>query len=72
MKKKSLEDEMFNAVLEQAFTEAVAEEFADVPDMDLQTADLPKQKRSGKGKRSRSGLLTAVKETLIRIVRKPQ
>ena len=72
MKKKSLDDEMFNAVLKQAFTEAVAEEFADVPDAELQTPDQPKKKRSGKGKRSRPGLLTAVKETLIRIVRKTQ
>ena len=72
MKKKSLDDEMFNAVLEQAFTEAVAEEFADVPDADLQTPELPKKKRSGKGKRNRPGLLTAVKETLIRIIRKTQ
>ena len=72
MKKKSLDDEMFNAVLEQAFTEAVAEEFADIPDADLQTPDQPKKKRSGKGKRSRPGLLTAVKETLIRIARKTQ
>ena len=72
MKKKSLEDEMFNAVLEQAFTEAVAEEFADVPDADLQTPNRLMQKRSGKEKRSSPGLLTAVKETLIRIVRKTQ
>ena len=47
MKKKSLDDEMFNAVLEQAFTEAVAEEFADVPDAELMTPDQPKKKRSG-------------------------
>ena len=72
MKKKSLDDKMFNAVLEQAFTEAVAEEFADIPDADLQTPDQPTKKRSGKGKRSRPDLLTAVKETLIRIVRKKQ
>ena len=72
MKKRLLEDEMFNAVLEQAFTEAVAEEFADVPDAALQTPDQPKKKRSGKGKRSRPGLLTAVKETFIRIARKTQ
>ena len=72
MKKRLLEDEMFNAVLEQAFTEAVAEEFADVPDAELMTPDQPKKKRSGKGKRSRPGLLAAVKETLIRIIRKTQ
>ncbi len=63
---------MFNAVLEQAFTDAVAEEFADVPDADLQTPDWLMQKRSVKRKQSSPGLLTVVKETLIRIVRKPQ
>ena len=31
MKKQSLDDDIFDAVLAQAFTEAVAEEFADVP-----------------------------------------
>ena len=50
----------------------VGSEFKDVPDAELQTPDQPKKKRSGKGKRSRPGLLTAVKETLIRIVRKTQ
>lgn len=46
MKKKALEDDIFNAVLEQAFKEAVAEEFADVPAVQVQSQVLPKKKRT--------------------------
>ncbi len=58
MKKKSLDDDIFDAVLSQAFTEAVAEEFADVPKPGTSCSYTPKNKRSGR-KRRIAGLLIA-------------
>lgn len=58
MKKKSLDEDIFDAVLVQAFTEAVAEEFADVPEPGMSCSYTPKNKRSG-GKRRIAGLLIA-------------
>ena len=48
MKKQSLDDDIFDAVLAQAFTEAVAEEFADVPKpepFDLLSANRQRSRR---------------------------
>ena len=59
MKKKALEDDIFNAVLEQAFAEAVAEEFADVPAAEVQSQVLPKKKRTKRKWIIYTGLLIA-------------
>lgn len=53
MKKKSLDDDIFDAVLSQAFTEAVAEEFADVPKPEFSEPYLPKNRQSGRKRRIR-------------------
>lgn len=59
MKKKALEDDIFNAVLEQAFTEAVAEEFADVPAVEVQSQVPPKKKHTKRKWIICTGLLIA-------------
>ncbi len=53
MRKQSLDDDIFDAVLSQAFTEAVAEEFADVPKPEPFEPLPAKNKRSGRKRRIR-------------------
>lgn len=65
MKKKALEDDIFNAVLEQAFTEAVAEEFADVPAAEVHSQVLPKNKRTKRKWIIYTGLLLAAGAVLL-------
>jgi len=48
MKKHSLDDDIFDAVLSQAFAEAFADEFADVPKPGTACTFVPKKKRPGR------------------------